>query len=450
MDRSTIDYSNEEKNSLFQEKLKNNGGTINGKVAATTITPLFFSAEKYDKIACQSELILEAIEIILRLYRVDIEIQSYYPELYHLKDLINIGYDSLDSSNGRLNHFARFDFIENENGNIGIMEFNTATPGGLLIVPTLKKIFESCDFLKDEVKTKEFPILPMDDTRCFLNYLIGLFQKIKETSLLPTIAFVLNKKHQSLFTDMDQFLQVGKEMGLDLLVAGYDELVYNGQVLSYNGKGIDIIWNKFSMQASVVNGRVTPQYYTETPEEAKDFIQAVKEQKVIALNGFPSYFISENKKTLALLLDKRFHHHFTNKQIKAIQSLILPTFVLSSNQDKFKEFKENIIKNKDEYVIKSSSDTRGRAIFIGKSMSQNDWNSLVEQSVDGPFVIQQFIKSKQSMAVCPQSANEVLMNTTLAIFILGGKASGLLSRCSPNLIHNVFSGGFMQVLYLVN
>ncbi|KAF2070774.1 hypothetical protein CYY_007906 [Polysphondylium violaceum] len=165
---------------------------------------------------------------------------------------------------------------------------------------------------------------------------------------------------------------------------------------------------------------------------------------------FHHFSYLKTKKQLALLLDKRFHHHFTNEQIKAIQSLILPTFILKSNQDNFTEVKENIINNKDEYVIKSSTDSRGRAIFIGKSMNQDDWNSLVEQTVDGAFVIQKFIKSKQTMVVCPQSGKEVLMNTSLAIFIIEGKSVGLNARSSPSLIQNIFAGGIMQVIYLVN
>ncbi|KAF2069419.1 hypothetical protein CYY_009266 [Polysphondylium violaceum] len=431
----------EKKTNLLYESLKN-GGTCDGEPEPVSITPFYFPAKKYKDLCVKLELIMDAIEIVLQLYRVDKQVQNYYPEIEHLKNLIFIDYDTVHPSQGRLNHLSRFDFIENENGDFGILEFNTGYPGCVLSSPCIKRIFESLQLINDSDKNNTI-LCQTDDNLFFFHYLIRLYQKKHQTQDLPTIAMVQNKNHYPLYTDEDQFLMLGKEQDIDVVsVPSYDQLVYNGKYLTFQDKKIDVIWNKYAV--GVENGKVRPHYYTTSPDEAKDFVQAVKDQNIITVNGFPSFFISENKKTMALLYDSSFHRHFTNDQIAAIRSLILPTYVLKSQDQEFLMLKESFIKLKDEYVIKGSCDARGKSIFIGKTTDQDQWNALIEKCVDGPYIIQSFIKSSESMVVCPRSKKEVSMKTTIAMFMVGGRASGILCRSSPSLIQNMMSNGIMQ------
>eukprot|EP01132_Coremiostelium_polycephalum_P003208 gene3208-4019_t len=407
-----------------------------------------FQYLEYKYISRLSEHILEAVEIILQSYLVNQDIQSYFPEANHLKDVLS--FDKIQNLT-RLNQISRFDMIKNENGQFGVLELNTAHPGGLLMIPYLKSCYEEKNQIDMAEKYKiNFLPVSMDDLYFWFKHLTQFFQEVRNTNRNPCIAYINHATFRTIKTDMEEFLFLGEKYGYDVMVGTYDQLEYNGEFLSINGKRIDIVWNKID---SIINenGNSQPCMYEHSLEEVKPMMEAYKDKKVLFVNSLLSEVVSESKKILAILRDPEFQYLFNREQQIAIQELILPTFVLNSKSNRFLELKNQISKKKDEFVIKSSYDTRGRMIFIGKQCSQEEWDQLVLQSVDKPYVIQKFIHSKSTMVCDPKTGTEIPMTSTLAFFLVGGRSSGYIVRSSPSLIHNVYGGvgtGILQPTYV--
>ncbi|KYQ91718.1 hypothetical protein DLAC_07500 [Tieghemostelium lacteum] len=439
MDSNLIDKSFEE----LEEILLNNDVVLNGSTLKVSLTPYELSSKEYENISKQSELILEAVEIVLAQYLVNPMVQNFYPECEHLKDVIRL---DTHQPLKRYNQFSRFDIIVDENGKMGIMELNTGCPGGILLTPFFKDLFEQLEWFEDHVNTPGIQKQPFDNLDFFFKKMVNFYQEIKKTTHVPTMAFLTNKNRIG-HTDRNQFMAIGEKFGYNVLLAFYDELEYDGTHLSCNGKTIDLVWNKYDF--SIEDGKVKPWFYTKSIDETKNFLQAVSDGNVLSWNGFLSYLVGESKKTLALLCDERFHYLFTQDQVKAIKELCLPTFVLQSSNPEMMKLKQTIMDNKNVYVVKSSTDTRGRGIFIGDEMDQSKWNDAVDKAVDGPFVIQQFVKSQKTMVLDPYTKSLMPMNATLGFLIVEGQAAGYFSRCSPNLINNVHSAGVPQVSYVV-
>eukprot|EP01132_Coremiostelium_polycephalum_P000464 gene464-588_t len=429
---TTIDKEYE----IIQDLLNKQNITIPGGYSTT---PYVLENSVYENVAKKSELVIQAMENILKEYLVNKEIQSYFPEVDHLKEFI-----LLDGKNNlkRFCQLARFDIIRNEKNQFGILELNSGHPGLVLMAPNYRNLFLQAHRF-DGADENKFLSLPMENLSFWYDHLTKVYQETRNTVRKPCIAFIHHATYGPITTDLGEFLLFGKNFGYDVMVGTYDQLVYNGEYLSVNGKRIDVLWNKCRILLDD-NGKFHPGMYEHSLDEVKPLMDAYKDKNVLFVNGLLSEFVSESKKTLAMLRDPKFQYLFTSEQQDAIKELVLPTFVIHSNQAGYLNVKKQVSQNKDEYVIKKALDSRGRSIFIGKQFNQEDWDQLVEKSVDGPYVIQNFIDSKHSLVIHPKTKTETIMTTTLAFYIIGGRSAGYMVRSSPSLIHNIFHSGFLQ------
>ena len=103
----------------------------------------------------------------------------------------------------------------------------------------------------------------------------------------------------------------------------------------------------------------------------------------------------------------------------------------------------------DKYVIKSSMDTRARGIYIGKQCNINTWDYLLNKAINGPYVVQEYITSKQENVLVPEDVKSIMMNTTLAMYLIGGRSSGLLCRSSPQLTTNFYASGVFRPAFVL-
>eukprot|EP01132_Coremiostelium_polycephalum_P004304 gene4304-5387_t len=402
-----------------------------------SLTPYILTKDEYERVKNSAELVIEAVEILMKQYLRDSDIQSYYPELHHVHHLIEINQPKGEGYYcGRWNQFSRFDLIKNGNGDYGIMELNGGCPAGVLTVQAIREVYESKIPIFKDLNKRGIYRTALEDMNFFYRYLIQYYQEWTNNQKIPTLAFMINNKFRPITSDTMMFLKYGRENGYKVMLAYYDQVDYDGSCLCFNGEKIDVAINKFDFY--IEDGKLRPCFYSEHIKEVDKFILAVKDRNVLLVNSFPSFFIGENKKTMAVLFDDKIAgKYFNDQQKKAIQSLVLPTYTLNSKNLQFKSHLSEFIFNKDKYVIKSSMNIRGRSVFIGKEKSQEEWDSLIQQCIDGPFIIQKFVKSLETMVLCPQTKSLIPMNTTVAFFIFGGKVSGCFIRSSPELTTNI-------------
>lgn len=105
----------------------------NGKTFPISLTLYFIEQKRYNKLQEHCEKVLEAIEIFTNVYIEDKQIQQKFPELNNIREL-----SCALPHYKKLLQYARFDLIEDQNGNFKILEPNCACPGGILLTPTIK------------------------------------------------------------------------------------------------------------------------------------------------------------------------------------------------------------------------------------------------------------------------------------------------------------------------
>lgn len=154
----------------------------------------------------------------------------------------------------------------------------------------------------------------------------------------------------------------------------------------------------------------------------------------LVLPDSPLHEVLNDKRNLALLLE-RCQTHFTAEERQQIQSYI-PWSVQSNSQVCVYKGKEHVLKDlllsaKDDFVLKLNISHGGKDVYIGRSMDDDEWQTVVLDAVkNANYVAQEF---------CIPGCIHGLLNDQIAcfhpvwgIFSFSGSYSGVFVRMLTN------------------
>ncbi|ODB35876.1 hypothetical protein BB427_16340 [Pseudoalteromonas sp. BMB] len=154
----------------------------------------------------------------------------------------------------------------------------------------------------------------------------------------------------------------------------------------------------------------------------------------LVLPDSPLHEVLNDKRNLALLLE-RCQTHFTTEECQQIQSYI-PWSVQSDSEVCVYKGKEHILKDlllsaKDDFVLKLNFSHGGKDVYIGRSMGDDEWQTVVLDAVkNANYVAQEF---------CIPGCIHGLLDDKIAsfhpvwgIFSFSGSYSGVFVRMLTN------------------
>jgi len=430
----------EEYSELDQKLINDKLCLENGKPFPVSLTPYTIDIERYKKLGERCEILFDIIEFLIEEYINNPSLRDKIPENTNLNQ-----FACIRPTYAKLLQFARFDLIEDQNGNFKVVELNCACAGGILIVPMIKDIIKHQMHNLPTLKNQTIIEQKIDKLGMFFDFLINTYRAAGGTKENPVIAYV-NSNYMTITTDLNQFLALGEKLGLNVINVRTHEIECKNKKAYYKNNVIDIAHGRYTFFIDETN-MARPGFYKKTIDEADGYLQAVKNNYFTPINSFPSFWIGENKKLLALIQEKQFLSKLNNQQLQVIK-LLCPETIILNDQDKSKS--TYIKREKDKYVIKSSLDTRGRAIYIGNQMSNKQWSKLVDAASKKPYIVQRYVDSKKEHILIPNSTKEQSMHSTVSMYIVGRRYSGLLCRSSPQLITNFYAGGVFRPAYVVS
>lgn len=406
-----------------------------------SLTPFLIDKCKYDHLVSKSELVLEAMETFLRIYIEYEDIQKHFPELSVFRELSKV-----KPEYKYWIHLARFDVTETIDGSFKLMETNCDCPGAILWVSYIKQIYEDLDIFKEISSKYEINAQATDDPRLFIKSLIDVYKEVTGKNQDPNIGFLSSEYHPVL-TDLDLLEKLAASMGLSAKHIPIQKLQSVENLPGWDNKPLQMAFHKFDAFIDE-NDQFKYCLYEESVSEVEEYWNGLKNNQFIYVNSFPSAMVAENKRILYLLKDKHIQSFFSEKQKEAIDMLIPETFSLTSQKlDQVKE----VINNKDQYVLKRVIDTRGRGVILGKFYPADLWSKHVNQAIDKPFIIQKYIDQSKKIIINPNvDPTQISVYQSLALYLIKGKASGLLCRSSIDPITNVGKRGAVQPAYIIS
>mmetsp|Transcript_17831 Transcript_17831/g.60820 ORF Transcript_17831/g.60820 Transcript_17831/m.60820 type:complete len:494 (-) Transcript_17831:262-1743(-) len=174
------------------------------------------------------------------------------------------------------------------------------------------------------------------------------------------------------------------------------------------------------------------------------------EKNAVCFMPDQSYVMSSNKGILSMLYDKRYQQLFPKRVQGAIARYIPETRLLSHSSlvSEYDSFKEQLLREKDAWVLKPIAESGGYDVVVGKDVTQLQWSKRVAQVMGaqrGLYVAQAYIECIQS---CVGEINEKFIYARLVLgpVFVGNKLTGTLARASFKKTVNTSSGGFDMIV----
>lgn len=424
--------------SLFQEGAYVDDGTV----PPISFSPYVMQSEKYLYLSYLCFHFHSAMEKLLRVLVQERDILRLFPELRQYTR-----FTKLLPNYSKWIHLARFDVIENKNGKFKILETNCDCPGGMVFNAIIKEELNKLELF--EHTFKDVVEQSIDNKSTFFRSMIESYNEV--TGQTPHTIGLMTSRFRPIENEINLMIKVANDIGINAIHIKAQDLECKNNKLCMKNNIIDLVYHKIDAYVKDDTGLLKYCLYNKSIYEVAAYMESISKKEIVYFNSFPSIFLAENKKILALLKDPYYKALFSKDELTAIDEFCPETFCLYNNDKELRDKVHHIIVNKDKYVIKSALDTRGRSVYIGKNISINDWRALVNKAIDMPYIVQEYIDSVKEEVILPASFVHEPMYTTLAVFLLKGIPSGLFVRSSKNDITNVIGkDGCIRVSYITN
>lgn len=421
----------------FKRALWDGGARYDGSQAIpVALTPYLFAQHDYERFSDDAQRVVEAIEIVSHLYCEDACIRARFPELSELEPYIR----STPHDRRRIN-LARFDYVIAQDGGMKMVESNADCPGGMAMAGIVHRAFRSSAFYDQSMQ--ELP-QPSERADTFL-------QLMREISGVerPRMGFIWSRV-QPIMNDIQALHDLAAQTpGWPAPFIGpVQDLRRDPEsALLADGLAMDIAFTKIDTTMRD-DGKIHWCAWRERLDEAEPILEALATGRLRTVSGLPSMMVAESKRAIALLFEDDVRGHFSEAQRAAVDRSVARTTRLEAEPALRLWQPEEVVRDKDRFVLKTLIDTRGRGIHIGREHGAQEWAKLVRHAREGRMVVQEYIPPlMQALEVEPGTRRD--MSTVLALYLYAGRPTGIFGRASGHAVVNVGNGGVIRPALIV-
>lgn len=362
-------------------------------------------------------------------------------------------WDIIGTEKRQLPHIGlmRYDSVREPSGRWRFFEPNTACPGGVVGAALVNNAWEQTDIGSSIAKNLNIKKLPMSSPKAFIKYLVRQASQISQDNT-PNIAFCSYKGTYTLELAALKKVHVemvasGELVGGKLILSDICEIDCDGDVARIHGTPISLIYNKLD-----------PLMIDPSDNSIKGWLMAARSGKVDFLNSLAAMYLTETKRTFAILSDPAWMKRLGLDQnsIDAINAVIPYTRVLPPEdtcdlgERRLLAFVRN---NRHQLVLKPDALTRGSGVFVGGQQSRLEWakslvatrrdNGVVQDCILIPFRDNYDMNDSVTLSACTEYYG-------VELFYLADQFSGIGSRCHSQKVFNVGSGGRISPVVIVS
>lgn len=331
-------------------------------------------------------------------------------------------------------------------------EYNSETPAGAAYNYALSSILLSLPCM-DEFQRK-YHVSPLATHQGVINSLLKAYAQWSKMKELPRIA-ILDWKEVPTYSEFLLYQGHFHARGIDAVIADPREVTYSGGKLrTADGKPIDMIYKRVLISELLERGGIN-----------HPVVQAVRKGDVCMINPFRCKILYK-KASLAALSDENSQSLFSKDEQQAIaehipwtrmvtdrkatplpvhkQSPRITQELAKKHQGSVIDLVPHIIANKDAYVLKPNDDYGGKGIFLGWTVTQQEWEAAVQTALKSPYIVQERVhlpKEPFPRVVDGQLHVGECMMDTAPFVSMGEHMEGTLCRISTVDLLNVTAGG---------
>lgn len=403
--------------------------------------PYLMKQSCFEQIGQKFTALAHLVERVIELYLREQKIRDFFrlQACYDRLIRINPGYRPYVQ-------YCRYDFTLDDLGRPRIFALNTHSPAGFSFYRRVTQVFNHSQICSDlSAAGLQLKAAPLDADGVFAAAIIKAAQE-HGFDRPHHYAAILNSRYLSMSNESDRIAAEFSAAGKPALRCHVEDLSYQDGCLYYQDKAIDICFNKFDDS----HGSNAYEWaFSRSQSEFQAYLNALADGAVFAVNSFASMYLPENKSMLALFWSPLLLPYLNTQEIALVQEIIPYTRLLRDlNSTEY----AHVLSNKSELVIKRSLDIGGSGVVIGRDVSHQEWQHVLQQARlmqdQEEYVIQELSPVETFSAQLPAHHTASHYFSSLAYFMIQGKAQGILVRSSVEATTNLARNGFIQPFVL--
>ncbi len=340
-------------------------------------------------------------------------------------------------------------FFIPETGELKLLEYNCGDPSGMgwhdqmlemfLGLPVMKALAEKYNFRVDWLVKSHFKTF-------FKKYNEWCHQKGITPEDKPNISFVC-KRDSTVLGDFLAFVEYYQAMGFNTVFGDPRDFKYDGSRLTLDGKEIHLIYR------DAIDDVILDPYW----DDSQELVQALRDNAVCFVNPI-SAASGDWKSILEILTEAQYEHLFTDEENAVHKAHVPWTRTLVTKKTDYRGEEIDLIPfvrlNKDKLVLKPNDGYGGFGVLVGNVTSQDEWDGLVDQCLDGGIVytVQDFVTIPVDEFPVVKG-NEYLgfesKNVNINLWSHDGDFAGAFVRAAAGSVINVHQGGGMVPVFFV-
>ncbi len=369
-----------------------------------SLSPVVLSSDTYEKFC-------RAAEAIGKVYDELSELVWQHPEwldeFFHLTPFQKLMWLS---SGGNWHAIARLDVFLCADGRIQICEMNSDTPSGEAEAVILNQLFHQ-DVADCENPNETF------ETQFIETFLSAYRASVKEPSAQPSVGIIYP-------TDMPEDLSMiliykswFEKRGCNVVLGSPFNLYCDAErKLLLLNEPIDLAVRHYKTDwwgerlPVWKDGEDYPDPYP-LDHELYAVLKAEEHGTVVVLNPFGAV-VTQNKLSMALCW--KAMSQFSHAAQEAIRAYLPETYRLAD------AWEMNLLKDKNDWVLKSDYGCEGADVIIGKFTDEATWKLSLDMAITEHWVVQRYFEAAPINGKIPN----------YGIYLLGGAAAGVYTRLS--------------------
>jgi hypothetical protein len=320
------------------------------------------------------------------------------------------------------------------------VEMNAEAPASIAYEDILAEVFLELPVIQEWTRRRGYNIRALYARDRFMQAIEDMWREFRNNrgaanfNARPNIAIV-DWAGVPTSTEFDLFQEYFQSRGYNVLITDPRRLEFTNGRLRDGDFAIDIFYK-----------RVLTSELLALPDVARPIIQAYEAGTVCISNSFRAKLLHK-KMSLALLHDDANAHLFTPHELQVIRKHIPWTRKVAEGNTTFDgkpvDLLPFIAQNREHLVLKPNDEYGGKGVSIGWTMSDDEWQFAMKESLASPFVVQWAVHldhEKYPFYDPDKGVSFYDLTADLDPFVFGTDTQGALTRLSSAALLNVTAG----------
>lgn len=397
------------------DRVANSTAIYKGKPVPFLYNPMFFTPEDEKNFAKIGKTMIEIGDRVFDKFVEDLDYRKKFKYPDFIVDLM-----LLPNSYDINVPIGRFDVFYKDIDNFKFCEINTDGSSAMNEDNAIGKILLESAALKDF--SKKYDLKNRELISTWVDKSLDIFKKWDPLNERPNIAIV-DFKESGTSNEFLEFKKAYKAAGYNCIIADPRDLLYRDGKLYFEDYRIDLVYR-----------RIVTFELIEKKDQIGEFLKAYRENAMCVIGTIKSQLI-HNKIFFEILHDRETLDFLSDQQRKFVISHVPYTGKFEGEKEIF----DKVLLDKNKYVLKPYDKNASQGVFVGKDLSDQEWEERLKQVFNDDYIYQEFIEpfKRDFLVYSDEGFKTETFGSIIGVFMYKEDYAGLYTRIGKE---NIISG----------